>query len=74
MKYGSCPTCKPYQLSVKDMRQLAKEHGGKFLSESYTNSREKYRWRCAEGHEWQTTAASILQGSWCRICRNKSRG
>ncbi len=73
MKYGSCPTCKPYKFSVKDMRQLAREHGGKFLSESYTNSHEKYRWRCAEGHEWQTTAASILQGSWCRICRNKSR-
>lgn len=50
------------------LRAHARSLGGACLSRTYSNSREKMRWRCAEGHEWYVNATSIQQGTWCRLC------
>jgi hypothetical protein len=65
-----CPECSPSRrLTIGDMRRLAKRKGGECLSKEYVNTRQKMRWRCAEGHEWEATVAGIkYDGSWCPVC------
>jgi hypothetical protein len=73
-----CPKCdkfkigRKYALSLEEVQKTAKERRGECLSDSYLNSREKLRWRCARGHIWQANANSIRRGSWCPICAGKS--
>ena len=45
--------------SIKDLRAHAKAKEGGCLSEIYLGSRDKHRWRCAEGHEWEATWDSV---------------
>ena len=62
------------KLTIKHMQALAKQRGGQCLSDSYINTKTKLRWRCAKGHEWETTPASVKNaGSWCPVCYSGSR-
>lgn len=57
------------------LQEAALKNGGVLLSQSYVGYREKYRFRCAIGHEWETTAATIwsrTKPSWCKICKDTS--
>lgn len=64
-----CPKCAGRRrYTLEDMRELARERGGECLSEEYTTTLGKLRWRCEQGHEWVTTPNTILGGSWCRYC------
>jgi len=48
---------------------VAKSHGGKFLSDKYLGVDYKHKWLCAKGHEWKATYYSVVrQGSWCGRC------
>ena len=47
---------------------IVAERGGAVLWPEYVNSQTRTRFRCAEGHEWETTPNSINSGSWCRAC------
>lgn len=58
----------PAKLTIADMHALAARKGGHCLSSEYVNDRTKLRWRCAEGHEWETKPNHIQQGSWCPDC------
>lgn len=49
-------------------------HGGVCLDAEYTGSKEKYRFRCAAGHEWKTTGSHVLGGGWCPRCAQKKTG
>lgn len=51
------------------LRQCAESHGGVCLSSEYEGSRAYYRFRCAEGHEWETNGARIFRGAWCQKCQ-----
>jgi hypothetical protein len=65
-----CPLCRRApRLDIEQMRSLARERGGECLSERYVGHETNLRWRCAEGHVWSARPASVIQGSWCRICR-----
>jgi hypothetical protein len=65
-----CPRCRQaIRHDLARMREVARERGGECLSRRYVDSSKLMRWRCAEGHEWRAKAQSIVQGSWCRICR-----
>lgn len=56
---------------LRAMQAFAKAHdGGECLSTAYVNKHTKQRWRCAEGHEWETTPDSVKGGSWCRRPRD----
>lgn len=64
-----CPYCAgKAKRTVEDMRRIAKERGGRFLSKTYINVDTKYLWECAEGHQWKTTPSEIERGRWCPEC------
>ena len=50
------------------MRKLAASKGGFFISDSFESVNKRYKWRCGENHEWETTPAQIFDGTWCRKC------
>lgn len=57
--------------TINDLQNLAVKKGGKCLSKTFTSVKVKLKWECKEGHTWQAKTASILRGSWCRICARK---
>ena len=61
------------KLTIKEMRQIAKERGGKCLSTKYVNVHTKLLWECSEGHQWKAKPSNIKRGSWCRKCANRAR-
>lgn len=64
-----CPYCGGnITLTIEEMRQLAKDKGGKCLSNRYVNNETKLSWECAKGHRWEAIPNSIKRGSWCRKC------
>ena len=70
-----CPDCggsKPK--TIREMRRVATERGGKCLSSSYRNSVTKLQWRCKEGHVWLAQPGSVIAGSWCRKCKDAHSG
>ena len=55
--------------SINELAAFAREKNGKCLSVTYIGMKEKYRWRCANGHEWDATWDSLKnQDSWCPVC------
>jgi hypothetical protein len=64
-----CPYCLGLYKTIEDMRKIAKERGGKCLSEKYINSQTKLKWRCDKGHIWMAVPSSIINaGAWCPDC------
>ncbi len=61
----------PKKLTIEEIQQIAAQHGGKCLSETYINNRTKLLWQCAEGHRWERIPKIIKQGRWCPECANK---
>jgi len=59
--------------TIEDMKTLAKERGGKCLSENYVNSHTKLKWKCRGGHIWNATPNNIKNGKWCPICAIRHR-
>jgi len=79
LKRGArCPVCREiYQqqhqkYDLEFMTNLAESHGGKCLSDVYI-PREKQRWECKNGHQWEAKLTTIRRGSWCSICSNISK-
>jgi len=75
LKGAWCPICVgkvPPASALAELRTLATERGGECLSGKYLGSKTHLRWRCAEGHEWETASAQIRQGSWCPYCAGKA--
>lgn len=72
----SCPDCTSearrrrllVQEGLQRLQKLAADHGGVCLSTEYGGGRLRYRFRCAEGHEWDTAGDSVVRGTWCRRC------
>lgn len=65
-----CPYCAGVdKKSVDQMKAIASERGGEFLSTNYVGAREKYLWRCKEGHQWFASPTNITsKNSWCPYC------
>ncbi len=60
--------------TLRQMQQLAETKGGKCLSDTYTHSKIKLQWQCAEGHVWSASSGNISNGAWCSKCSTKKRG
>jgi hypothetical protein len=56
------------KFTINQMHKMAKERGGKCLSENYVNSHTELEWQCGKGHRWSAKPCSIKQGSWCPNC------
>lgn len=69
-----CPTCARIKRSdsIERMHKIAKERGGKCLSEVFVNHHTKLSWQCHEGHQWEAEPTTIVhQNSWCPYCLGK---
>lgn len=66
-----CPECLTVQKqhhALQILQQIANKQGGECLSTTYTRGKDKYTFRCANGHEWQTTGNSIKNTkTWCQF-------
>lgn len=75
-----CPTCRRPSgggtaLTLENMKAMAAQRGGECLSRQYFNLEVPMRWRCARGHEWESTGQSLRNhGSWCPRCAHSVRG
>ncbi|WP_175948410.1 hypothetical protein [Burkholderia pyrrocinia] len=58
---------------MKRIRAAARSHGGKCLTKAYTKLADRYRFRCAAGHEWETVGLEVVRGAWCRLCSNQDK-
>lgn len=56
---------------LKEIQDIAAAHGGTCLSREYHPGREKMKFRCAEGHEWETACEQVRRGRWCPRCAGK---
>ncbi|CAB3796486.1 hypothetical protein LMG28688_04317 [Paraburkholderia caffeinitolerans] len=62
----------PLSDGLERLRAIAARHGGACLSTDYAGSSAFYRFRCAQGHEWQTRGSVVLyHNSWCKSCARK---
>jgi hypothetical protein len=69
-----CPECAGTKRStIEEMRELARQRGGKCLSDNYVSTHTKLLWECAEGHQWQAIPSNIKRGSWCPYCAGRGR-
>lgn len=69
-----CPYCAGLaRRTIEDMHALARERGGRCLSDTYVNNATKLRWACADGHEWSARPLAIRQGHWCPRCAGRAR-
>ncbi|KAB0600379.1 MAG: hypothetical protein CL858_04975 [Cupriavidus sp.] len=82
LKQGNwCRTCTDTRLGAQRtdadglarIQGTANERGGRCLSTAYHGTSAFYRFRCAAGHEWEALGNNVLQGGWCRICRNEGQ-
>ncbi|WP_254700420.1 hypothetical protein [Trinickia violacea] len=55
------------------LKAVAAAHDGQCLDDVYIGRASKYRFRCANGHEWTTYGHLVLAGTWCRLCANRRR-
>ncbi len=74
-----CPYCAhrlPYRvrLTLEDMQNIARNKGGRCLSDKYLGNRVKMKWQCKEGHVWETRPQNVREGAWCPICARKRQG
>ena len=70
-----CPHCAGNtRYSIADAQAIAHQRGGECLSERYDGTQSKLNWRCAIGHLWAATPASIWNsGTWCPVCAGTMR-
>ncbi|WP_286230583.1 zinc-ribbon domain-containing protein [Neobacillus mesonae] len=68
-----CPRCAKRKVVIEDMQELAKSRGGTCLSNNYKGKYIKLKWKCKEGHVWESTPGTIRSGSWCPSCSKKSK-
>lgn len=69
-----CPECAGVtKWTIEELEVIAVENGGHILSTEYVNSQTHMEWICQYGHKWSAVSNSIVQGSWCPICK-ESRG
>jgi very-short-patch-repair endonuclease len=65
-----CPNCAGLaRLSLEALHRAASSRGGSCSSSEYVNTKTKYWWKCAIGHEWQATFNGVMYDlTWCREC------
>lgn len=78
---AGCPACSRKSVGLGNrngdnfarLHELARQRGGACLSAAYEGRAGTCSLRCAEGHEWTTTAAVILSGKWCPRCKAEAK-
>jgi len=56
------------------LKAIAREHGGRCISDAYVSTDTKLRWECAKGHQWEATPYKVKNsGQWCPKCAPNAR-
>ncbi len=76
IKGVGCRTCAGKQLlTIEDFQKIAIEKGGKCLSEKYEGRNIKLKFKCKEGHTFETIPGEIKNGgAWCKNCAGLELG
>ena len=65
---GTCPMCRDQARLVR-IQAAAQQRGGECLETHYLGSAARYRFVCAEGHQWSSAPNSLPHyGKWCPHC------
>jgi hypothetical protein len=67
-KIASIKSMGPRKYSIEFFKLLAEKNKGKCLSNEYFNYNAILEFSCKKNHTWKATAASIIRGSWCKLC------
>lgn len=63
-----CPECRA-SARLARIQTIAVQRGGRCLETRYLGKNARYRFVCAEGHQWSTLPNSIVNaGTWCPRC------
>lgn len=55
--------------TIERMQEVARERGGRCLSETYVSSKTRLVWECHLGHVWSATPDNVIhRGAWCPNC------
>jgi hypothetical protein len=65
--------CVKRLLGIEKCREMARERGGRCLSDTYVNSRSPLLWECKRGHQWLSRPANVRSGHWCVVCANERK-
>jgi len=61
------------KLTIQHMRKIAREHGGKCLSDKYVTMKTKLLWQCNNGHQWKAQPSDVSHGHWCPYCAGNAK-
>ena len=67
MRGNGCPHCAV--VSEEKCNERISDRGIKVVGE-YVNTHTKTTFQCSEGHEWETTPSSVMDGRGCPTCAN----
>lgn len=62
-----CELCEDDAIEARWMASVV-ARGGQLLTGPFRGLPERYRLRCAQGHEWETSGHQISRGKWCPDC------
>ena len=54
-----------------ELNKVVKKNKGEILEEEYININSKFKFKCKEGHIWETRPYLIIKGHWCSNCSHK---
>ncbi len=65
-----CPKCSGRTLmSIAEVKQLARDRGGRCLSKNVKRNSQSLNWQCGKGHKWQASFSNVKnKKSWCPYC------
>lgn len=60
-------------ITLEELQEIAKSHGGKCLSTKYVDGRSPLNWECSQGHIWTAISNNIKNNNaWCPKCGGTS--
>ena len=72
-----CPICKKFMNNLDNinlLKKIAKQNGGKLLSDNYIDNQTNLLWECEFGHTWIATPSNIKNyNTWCMKCSGKQK-
>ena len=56
------------KLTIEDCCIVAKNFNGECLSKNYINNHSPLKWKCTNGHIWESIFKDVKRGHWCPYC------
>ena len=56
---------------ISELIEVVNKNHGQIIQGEYINIKSKFKFKCKEGHIWETTPYVVIKGHWCGKCSNK---